>query len=436
MPRMAVLQRRLGRIDALAISLGLVIGVGVFRNTGLVLAGTGGVGGATLLWLAIGVVCLFGTTLYADLSGRIPEAGGGYAYVRVAFGGAPSFIYGWMFFGVANTLRQAVVYAAIGERLSVWLPGGPRVLGAIVMLGLALLTLIGVRIGAITQRIFTTGKLATIALVIVLSIVLGVTGAPSGTGAIPTESFVTAVSAAWFTMLGWQETVLLAEEVHHPRRDLPLVLVTTVGLTLTLYVAIHLATYFALGGGPLAYGAWPAVDIARLVLGGFGAGLLSVLLLSSMIGVAADGMLVRPRVAMALARDGMAPRSIAAVNRVGTPYGALALHVVIVLVLVASNSFNALLPLVLFAQGFLGIFETASYFVVRKKRPELPTSRFHPWAPLAFIAVNAALCVLAGIARPVGVLMTLGILATFAIVYAVFRAAGPRQLARADDSRT
>src|ERR1043165_6397068 len=125
MPRMAVLERRLDRVDALAISLGAVIGVGVFRNTGLVLSGTGGVGGATLLWLAVGAVCLMGTTLYADLSSRVPEAGGGYAYVRVACGGAPSFIYVWMFFGVANTMRQATVYAAIGERLSVWLPGRP-----------------------------------------------------------------------------------------------------------------------------------------------------------------------------------------------------------------------------------------------------------------------------------------------------------------------
>jgi APA family basic amino acid/polyamine antiporter len=425
MRRMAVLKRRLDRVDALAISLGAVIGVGVFRNTGLVLAGTGGVVGATMLWLVIGLVCLMGTTLYADLSGRIPEAGGGYAYVRVAFGGAPSFIYGWMFFGIANTMRQATVYAAIGERLSVWLPGRPQVLGAIVLLLLAGLNLIGVRTGAIAQRIFTTGKLATIALLIVLAIILGVAGAPSSSAPIPSESLATAVSAAWFTMLGWQEVVLLAEEVHHPRRDLPVVLVTTVSLTLTLYLAIHLTTYFALGGGALAYGAWPAVDIAQLVLGSAGTVLLSILLLSSMVGVAADGMMVRPRVAMALARDGMAPRPLAAVSRGGTPYVALLLHVAVVLGLVASNSFNALLPLVLFAQGFLGIFETASYFVVRRKRPELPTSRFHPWAPLAFFVVNAALCVFAGIARPIGVLMTLGIITAIGVVYVVFRALRP-----------
>src|SRR5262245_27062089 len=166
MRRMAELERRLDRVDALAISLGAVIGVGVFRNTGPVLTGTGSFGGATLLWIVVGLVCLMGAVLYADLSGRVPEAGGGYAYVRVAFGGAPSFVYGWMSFGVANTVRQAIVYAAIGERLAVWIPAPKQLLAAATVLVLGGLTMIGVRAGAITQRIFTTGKLVTIGLVI------------------------------------------------------------------------------------------------------------------------------------------------------------------------------------------------------------------------------------------------------------------------------
>src|SRR4051794_33722363 len=109
MPRMAVLKRRLGRIDALAVSLGAVIGVGVFHNTGLVLGGAGGFAGATLLWTFIGFVCLTGSILYSDLSARVPEAGGGYAYVRVAFGGPASFLYGWMNAGIAIPVRQATV---------------------------------------------------------------------------------------------------------------------------------------------------------------------------------------------------------------------------------------------------------------------------------------------------------------------------------------
>jgi hypothetical protein len=73
---MGILLRRLSRIDAFAVALGGVIGVGVFRATGLALRGTSGFAGATLLWLGIGVVCLAGAIVFADLSGRVPEAGG------------------------------------------------------------------------------------------------------------------------------------------------------------------------------------------------------------------------------------------------------------------------------------------------------------------------------------------------------------------------
>jgi APA family basic amino acid/polyamine antiporter len=422
MPRMTGLKRRLGRIDALAISLGAVIGVGVFHNTGLVLTGAGGFAGATLLWTVIGFVCLTGSILYSDLSARVPEAGGGYSYVRVAFGGPASFLYGWMNAGVAIPVRQATVYSAIGDKLSPWIPLPTQLIAALAMLLLATLTLSGVRAGAIAQRVFTTGKLATILLVIALSIVLGWTGAGSTTSvAVKSVTFATAVSAVWFTLLGWQDVVLLAEELHQPRRDLPVVLITTVVLTAVLYLAIHITIFVGLGGGAEAYGEWPAIDVATRVFGAFGAGLLSVLMLSSMFGVAAEGLLVRPRIAMALARDGMGPRPIAAVSRTGTPYGSLLLLVAIVLLLLATNSFRSLLPMIAFTQGFLGIFETASYFVVRRKRPELPTSRFHPWAPLVFIVVNAALCVLSARDNPFGAGLCILLLAGFTVAYLVVR---------------
>jgi amino acid transporter len=132
-------------------------------------------------------------------------------------------------------------------------------------------------------------------------------------------------------------------------------------------------------------------------------------------------MMVRPRIAMALARDGLGPSPIAAINRAGTPYGAILFHSVIALAFVAWGGYDDLLPVLAFTQGFLGIFETASYFAVRRKRPELPTSRFHPWAPLAFIAANIALCVLTGLDSPTSILWSLGLLAVTAGVYSIIR---------------
>ncbi len=428
---MVPLQRRLHRIDALAIALGTVIGIGVFRNTGMVLRGAGGFGGATLLWLVSGVLVLGGAVLYADLSGRVPEAGGPYAYVRVAFGGKAAFAYGWMTAGVAIPARQASTAAITGELLSKWLPVSATTLALTVYLLLAVIHLFGVRAGAIAQRIFTAGKLLTVMLVVVLAVALGamgtgMTGATAGAPAVPAVSFGLALSAVWYTYLGWQDVVLLAEELYEPRRDLPVVMIGTVLLVMVVFTALHAAVFWGLGGGAEAYDMeYPALRVASRMLGGFGDDLLRVLMVSSLVGVTAGGLLVRPRIGMALARDGLGPAPLTRVSRVGTPYVALGLQVAISVGLILTGSYVKLLELISFAMGVLGLFEIASYFVVRKKRPALPSSRLHPWAPMAFLIMSGALCVLSGWDHPMGVVTAFAILGAIALVYAVAR---PRRI--------
>ena len=69
----------------------------------------------------------------------------------------------------------------------------------------------------------------------------------------------------------------------------------------------------------------------------------------------------------------------------------------------------------------MGLFEIASYFVVRRKRPELPTSRMHPWGPLTFLIMACALCILGAKDNPKGVLISFGIVAAMGLIYAVTR---------------
>ena len=423
---MVPLQRRLYRIDALAIALSTVIGIGVFRNTGTVLRGAGGFTGATLLWVVSGVLVLGGAVLYADLSGRVPEAGGPYAYVRVAFGGKAAFAYGWMNAGVSIPARQASTAAITGELLAKWIPLSPRAMALTVYLLLAVIHLFGVRAGAIAQRIFTVGKLLTIMLVVVLAVALGAmgtgaTGATAGTAAVPTVSFGLALGLVWYAYLGWQDVVLLAEELYEPRRDLPVVMIGTVLLVMVLFTALHATVYWGLGGSADAYAQFPALQVAKRMLDGFGENLLSVLMVLSLIGVTAGGLLVRPRIGMALARDGLGPAPLTRLSRVGTPYVALALQVAISAALIATGSYERLVELIGFTMGVLGLFEIASYFRVRRKRPELPTSRLHPWAPLAFLIMSGALCVLSGWDHPMGIVTAFGILSAIGIVYAVAR---------------
>src|SRR5690349_19616745 len=167
----ARLQRALSRSDGIAVAVGSVVGVGIFRTTGQVYRASGGGWQAMLVWVVLGALSLVGSYVYADLATRVPEAGGPYAYVRVAFGRFAGFVDGWFAVIVGNPARQATGIALIGELLARMLGlETPRVLAVATVAGLAALNWIGVKAGARSQKVFTTVKLAALLGVIILAL--------------------------------------------------------------------------------------------------------------------------------------------------------------------------------------------------------------------------------------------------------------------------
>jgi APA family basic amino acid/polyamine antiporter len=414
---MASLLRSLGRIDALAIGIGAVIGTGIFRTTGLVVASTGGLAAATSLWLLGGVVSVLGALVYGDLATRVPEAGGPYAYVRESFGRATGFVDGWLQAGISIPARQAASFAAIGEVLAD-LTGvtHPRVLGASVLLVLLAVNLTGVRRGANVQRVLTAAKLVAIAAVIALAFAPARHPPIGDTTMAPSATFVTALAGIWFTFLGWSDVALLAEELRSPTRDLPFVLVATVLGVTGVYVVFQAAVAIALQDTTVAASSLPALRMAETRLGPAGAGLLAVVALLSMVGSVSEGLLVRPRIAFALARDGLAPRWLARVDARGTPWAATLAHAMAVVGLLATGSFASLLLLLTFAQAAAGLLEACSWFRIARVRAAVVRCPGAPWVPAAFTVANAALCVAVAVESPSSLLFTIVAIAALALV--------------------
>jgi amino acid transporter len=120
---------------------------------------------------------------------------------------------------------------------------------------------------------------------------------------------------------------------------------------------------------------------------------MSAFMLVSAVGAAAEGMMVRPRFAFAIARDGFAPQILTRVNRGGTPTGALGLHAILVSALLLSGSFQWILSLFVFAQAVQSFFESASYFIIRRRIPAPQLTPLHPVLPALFVAANGTLAV-------------------------------------------
>ena len=349
-----------------------------------------------LVWLALGALSLAGAYVYADLSTRVPEAGGPYAYVRVAFGRVAGFVDGWFAVIVGNPARQATGIALIGELLARMLGiAAPRVLAVGTVVVLAGLNWIGVKAGARSQKVFTSVKLAALLGVVILA--LSPRGSPpdvaEATTALPALPFLFALTGAWYAYLGWEDVALLAEELRSPKKDVLVVFVGSVSIVVAVYLLVNAAILYAADGGPLAEAELPALEIAQRVLGQRADQAMSGFMLVSMVGAAAEGIMVRPRFAFALARDGFAPQVLTRVNGGGTPTGALALHAALVAALLLSGSFQWILSLFVFAQAVQSFFESASYFIIRRRIPAPQLTPLHPVLPALFVSANATLAV-------------------------------------------
>jgi basic amino acid/polyamine antiporter, APA family len=388
------LHRALSRSDAIAVAVGSVVGVGIFRTTGQVYRAAGGAMQAMSVWVVLGALSLVGAYVYADLATRVPEAGGPYAYVRVAFGRFAGFVDGWFAVIVGNPARQATGIALIGELLARMLGiASPRVLAVATVAVLAALNWIGVKAGARSQKVFTSIKLAALAGVAVLALVPPASPPVAGataTALVPLP-FLFALTGAWYAYLGWEDVALLAEELRSPKKDLLLVFVGSVSIVVAVYLLVNGAILYAADGGPLAGAELPALDIAERVLGRRADQAMSAFMLVSAVGAAAEGIMVRPRFAFALARDGFAPQVLTHVNKGGTPTGALALHSALVAALVWSGSFQWILSLFVFAQAVQSFFESASYFIIRRRIPAAQLTPLHPVLPALFVIANATL---------------------------------------------
>src|SRR4051812_50009633 len=102
------LPRLLGFRQLIAITIGTVIGSGIFIVPGAVARQTGGSVGLTLLvWIAGGVLSLLGALTYAEMGAMKPEAGGIYVYIRDGVGRLPPLPFGWAMFFITRTRARA-----------------------------------------------------------------------------------------------------------------------------------------------------------------------------------------------------------------------------------------------------------------------------------------------------------------------------------------
>src|SRR5207247_6612393 len=132
--------------------IGGIIGGGIFLAPSTVAAQVGSASFILIAWAVGGLVALVGAFCFAELGARRPRVGGGYVYLRDAWGPLPAFLYGWALLLVIATGAIAAVAVTFAD-YSLALTGLPPLcrtpiaVGAIVLL--AGINYVGVTPGAI-----------------------------------------------------------------------------------------------------------------------------------------------------------------------------------------------------------------------------------------------------------------------------------------------
>lgn len=389
--------RRLGFFSATMLVIGGIIGSGIFLNPAVVAARVRTPAMTLTAWGLGAVIALIGAFVFAELGGRRPAAGGGYAYLREAFGPLLGFMYAWALLLVMATgaiAAVAMTFASYLCALTGWPAESQPVVAAA---GIAVLTLVnirGVRPGAITQNVFTVLKLSAIAALIIAAFVAPAHSQTSTIAALPNGSLVLALGAALVPVLfafgGWQQTNFVAEELIDPERNLPRALIIGVLAVVAAYLLVNVAYIRALGIDGLAASNAPAAETMSVVAGDLGRRLIGAGIVASTFGFLNLVILVSPRVYQAMARDGLFFSSFARLHSTWrTPVAALLLQGVWAVLLLVSRKYGDLLDYVVFGDWIFFGLNAVALFVLRARDGDRTVpfrTPLHPVTTVLFIA--------------------------------------------------
>jgi basic amino acid/polyamine antiporter, APA family len=330
--------------DGVFLTVGMVIGVGIFKAPSIVAGNTSGGVEFLLAWLLGGVVSLCGALVYAELSARYPETGGEYAFLTHGLGRGAAFLFAWSRMTVIQTGAIAAVAFVFGEYASEIVRLGDQsaaIYAAISVVAITLLNLAGTLQSKTLQKVMEIALIAGLLFLAVAGMVVGSTPKPAAAGSSGGD-FLFAMMFVFFTFGGWNEAAYLAGEVRDPRRNMLKILVGGIVAVTVLYLLVNIGYLVALGQGGVAGSKAVGADVMRLVAGDKGAVLLAFIVCISALTTINAAVFTGARTNFAMGRDFPLFARLGNWREAGsTPANALVLQGAITLILIVAAAMTA-----------------------------------------------------------------------------------------------
>jgi len=414
-PSQPTLVRGLTTWDGALLTIGSVVGTGIFITTADMAKVLPHPGLILLVWLAGGLLTLAGALTYGELGTMFPRAGGLYHYVKEAYGPLWGFLYGWTAFLVIMSGGIAALGVAFGEYLGsflpffstqhvllsvpigtwIWTVSGGQLAAVLAILLLTAINHFGLKEGAWVQNALTVLKIGSIVAFVALGLFARAHVEPHLTGPVGTvpggllAAFGVAMIAALWTYDGWYGLTCSAGEMRDPGRGLPRGLILGTAAVMLMYLLLNVVYERALTVPAMAATPRIAETAATVLFGPGAARLISLAVLISTFGCISSTILYTSRIYLPMAEDGVFFRSLARIHpEYRTPVPSLWAQTAWAVVLTVSGTYSQLYTYVVFASVVFHAMTAAAVFVFRRRRPEAPRpyrTWGYPVVPALFI---------------------------------------------------
>jgi APA family basic amino acid/polyamine antiporter len=430
-----VLRRQLGLVAVTALVVGEVVGIGIFLTPAGMARSLGSPFWLLIVWLLMGVMALSGALCYGELAARAPEAGGGYVYLREAYGPGVAFLYGWKCLLVMDPGITAALAAGLASYVgyALGLSGGwLKVIAIGTILSLAAINIAGLRLGSRLMQWLTALKLGALGLIAILALALRagswshfapfITQRP-GSDRLP-AALAAGLVGAFFAFGGWWEIPKLAGEARDPSRTLPRALAIGVAIITAIYIMTSAVFLYLVPLERVTSGETFAAQAGEALFGPAGGRVFSAVVIVAVLGSLLGLLMALPRVYYAMASDGVFFKAVAAVHpRFGTPARAIAIQAAIAAVYVALGTFNQIIGYFVFVTVLFVGLTVAGLFRIRRRAPATSYRTWgYPATPVVFLVLVGVVLILVAARNPLQAALGVGIVAIgLPVYYLLFR---------------
>lgn len=376
--------------------VGDILGAGIYALTGKVAAEVGGA-----IWVPFLVAFLLAAltaTAYAELVGKYPQAAGAALYTHKAFRRPfVTFLVAFAVLMSGITSASAAARAFGGDYLAEFVDLPTVLVGLGFVLGLAAINYWGIRESVRINVVLTVVEVT--GLVVILAI--GLIGLLSGDGepgrALDFDAengillgVLGGTALAFYALLGFEDTVNLAEETQEPSRSFPRALFAGLVITGLIYLGVAFVSSMMVPADELSESSGPLLAVVEASGVEFPPKLFAAIALLAVANTALINLIMASRLLYGMARQGLVPRVLARVGDARkTPWVAILLTLAIAAALVSTGSLTGLADTTVLL--LLCVFAVVNISVLVLRRDQVEHDHFR--APTVLPAIGAVACV-------------------------------------------